>query len=165
MIDTFKTGFKYRFQGISPQGDLLWEQDAANLIPVPGRSYIAGRVFGSTAQIATWYMGLFGSSAYTPAYSDDMAYLVANASEVTVYDAGSRIEMVTSMPSAETWATSQSCDFTMTSAKDVYGAFIASTQAHGAATGTLLSEVKMSSPKQLETGATLRVHAQITLIT
>lgn len=165
MNESVQLGFKYQFQGISPDGSVLWEDTARNLIPADGREYIAGRAFGSTTQVSDWYMGLFEASGYTPDYSDTVEHLVDNASESTKYAGGSRITLDADMISAESWGTTSACEFEMESDATIYGAFIASSQAHDATTGKLLSEVKMSSPKQLDAGAVLRVHAQITLLT
>lgn len=156
--------FRYRFRHYDAQGRLLDEEVACNLIPTVGREYMMGVLFGSSTKVSDWYMGLFGSSSYTPAYSDDAEFLALNAEEITEY--GSERLAFDAKLSGSAWGNSDApAVFTAESPVTVYGGFISSAQSHESTVGTILSTVKAPSPRSLDTGESLDVTATITLLT
>jgi hypothetical protein len=164
MIERVPLQFRYQFRHYDAQGRLISDEVSHNLIPTVGREYMMAVLFGSTAQISGWYMGLFGDQNYTPAYTDDAAFLASNAGEITDY--GTQRLAFGAALNGSSWGNSASpATFTATAPITVYGGFISSAQSFNSSVGTLLSEVKAPSPRSLDTGESLDVTATITMLT
>lgn len=164
MQDFCKTQFIYDIRHFAADGQLLGKETVLNLIPNGGRNYMASTLFGSGTRIDDWYVGVFGAPGYTPARTDDAAFLSANAGELTSH-ATSR-PTFDGLVSGGVWSNASSPVTVVASeAMEVRGAFIASTSAFNSSVGTVLSIVKAPSPKNLEVGESLTITATIGLIT
>ncbi len=72
--ETAKATGRFRMECYDKDGLLKWEAESQNLVVNGGLQYMAGTALTSTAQITTWYIGLYGAGASnTPAAGDTMS--------------------------------------------------------------------------------------------
>jgi len=123
-------------------GNLKWEEKNDNLVVNVGLQYMAGVALTSTAQITTWYIGLWGAGASNaPAAGDTMASH-AGWTEFTGYSNATRVSptftaATNANPSVVTNATAAA--FNINASGTVGGAFLTSGSGKGGTTGTLFS--------------------------
>ena len=143
-------------------GLLKWSAEESNLVVNVGLQYMAGTALTTTAQITTWYIGLYGAGASnTPAATDTMASH-AGWTEVTPY-AGNRptatfAAATNANPSVVTNSASPA-SFSINATATVGGAFLTSSSTAGGSTGTLFSAADFQSPgdRSVVSGDTLNV--------
>lgn len=157
-----KLGFVYTIELIR-DGVVVDTEQVHNLVPTVGMNHMLDAVFNSGTQYANWYIGVYEGN-YTPVANDTLATLISNGTECTAYDESTRVAFTSAAAAAGTVSnTASPSEFTFNATKTVYGGFItnASTKSNG--TGTLVSAVKFSSPKNVESGFVLRVTAGLTM--
>jgi hypothetical protein len=135
-------------------GKIKWIDESKNLVVNVGLQYMAGSALTSTAQITTWYVGLYGAGASnTPAATDTMSSH-AGWTEVTDYSESTRVAATfaaatlptgSGNPSVVTNSASKA-QFTMNATTTVGGAFLTSNNTKGGTTGTLFSAKDFDSP-------------------
>ena len=152
----------FRMECLDKDGNLKWVAEESNLVVNVGLQYMAGTALTSTAQITTWYIGLYGAAASnTPAAGDTMA-LHGGWTEVTPY-AGTRpaatfVAATNANPSVVTNSASPA-SFSINATQVVGGAFLTSNNTAGGSTGTLFSAADFQAPgdRSVVSGDTLRV--------
>lgn len=150
---------KFTIECFDKDGNLKWSDTNHNLVVNVGLQYMAGVALTSTAQITTWYVGLYGAGASnTPAAIDTLASH-AGWTEVTPYS-GNRpaitfVAATNANPSVVTNSTAVS--FSINATQTVGGAFLCS--ANSGTSGTLFSAADFSSPgdRSVVSGDTLNV--------
>jgi hypothetical protein len=131
-------------------GNLKWEAQSKNLVVNVGLAYMAGTALTSTAQITTWYLGLYGAaSSNTPAAADTMTSHVG-WTEVVAYSNATRVAATfvaatTADPSVVT-NTASPAVFNINGTTTVGGAFLTSGSAKSGTAGTLFSAADFGSP-------------------
>jgi hypothetical protein len=141
---------KYVVECFDKDGNLKWVAETPNLVVNVGLAYMAGAALTSTAQITTWYIGLYGAaSSNNPAAGDTMSSH-AGWTEVTDYSEGARptatfASATTANPSVVTNTASKAV-FTLNATTTVGGAFLTSNSTKGGTTGTLFSAADFQSP-------------------
>jgi hypothetical protein len=131
-------------------GNLKWTAEGDNLVVNAGLQYMAGTALVSTAQITTWYVGLYGAAASnTPAASDTMASH-AGWTEIDCYSDATRpaatfAAATNANPSVVT-NTSNKAVFNIDATATVGGAFLVSNNTILGTTGTLFSAADFQSP-------------------
>ena len=131
-------------------GNLKWEAQSKNLVVNVGLAYMAGTALTSTAQITTWYLGLYGAaSSNTPAAADTMSSH-AGWTEVVAYSNATRVAATfvaatTANPSVVTNSASPAT-FNINGTTTVGGAFLTSGSAKSGTAGTLFSAADFGSP-------------------
>ena len=143
-------------------GILKWSAEESNLVVNVGLQYMAGTALTSTAQITTWYIGLYGAGASnTPAAGDTMSSHIG-WTEVTPYT-GARptatfAAATNANPSVVT-NTASPASFAINATQTVGGAFLVSNSTAGGSTGTLFSAADFQSPgdRNVVSGDTLNV--------
>jgi hypothetical protein len=153
---------RFRMECYDKDGNLKWTAESQNLVVNVGLQYMAGTALTSTAQITTWYIGLYGAAASnTPAAGDTMA-LHGGWTEVTPY-AGTRpaatfVAATNANPSVVTNSASPA-SFSINATQVVGGAFLTSDNTAGGSTGTLFSAADFQAPgdRSVVSGDTLRV--------
>ena len=153
----------YRVECHDKDGNLKWTAESKNLVVNVGLQYMAGSALTSTAQVTTWYLGLYGAGASnTPAAGDTMASH-AGWTEVTAYSNANR---VTATLTASTNAnpsvvtnTASPAVFNINATSTVGGAFLTSDNTKNGTTGTLFSAADFGSPgdRSVVSGDTLSV--------
>lgn len=141
-------------------GKLKWTAEEHNLVVNVGLQYMAGVALTSTAQITTWYIGLYGAGASnTPAATDTLASH-AGWIEINPYS-GSRpsatfAAATNANPSVVT-NTASPASFAINATATVGGAFLCS--AASGTSGTLFSAADFQSPgdRSVVSGDTLNV--------
>lgn len=157
------TGFKYLVE-VEKNGvvvDSWWEH---NIMPQESVDHIASLIRGGGASpISNWYVGIFESD-YVPDETTTAGDLQNDAGESTAYDESTRPIWDNSYDGESLIANGSSrAEFTMNASKNIYGAFIVSSQTKGGTGGTLLSIARFSSPREVEPGSVLRITAGIVL--
>lgn len=157
-------GYTYEVEHIRA-GQVIGRETIHNLMPTEGLNHVAGVVAKGVTQVPTWYIGLFEGN-YSPVAGDTAATFPAAATECAAYTPATRVEFNEgSVASGGVDNTANRAEFAFTANKTVYGAFMASGQAKGAVTGTLLSAARFSSPKTVQVDDILRITASLTFIT
>jgi hypothetical protein len=130
---------------------------------------MAGVALTSTAQITTWYIGLWGAAASNaPAAGDTMSSHIG-WTEVTPYSNATRptatfAAATNANPSVVTNSASPA-SFTINATQTVGGAFLTSNNTKGGSTGTLFSGADFSAPgdRSVVSGDTLNVSYTLSL--
>lgn len=154
---------KFLVECFDKDGNLKWRAEESNLVVNVGLQYMAGVALTSTAQITTWYIGLYGAGASnTPAATDTAASHVG-WTEVTPYSNATRpaatfTAATNANPSVVTNSGS-AASFTINASSTVGGAFLISNSTKGGTTGTLFSAADFQSPgdRSVVSGDTLNV--------
>jgi hypothetical protein len=160
---------KYTFECYDKDGNLKWTAETENLVVNVGLQYMAGVALTSTAQITTWYLGLWGAAASNaPAAGDTMASHIG-WTEVTPYSNATRptatfAAATNANPSVVTNSASPA-SFTINATATVGGAFLTSNDTKGGSTGTLFSGADFSAPgdRSVVSGDTLNVTYSLSL--
>lgn len=156
-------GFRYLVETIDKDGIVIESEVVDNLIPTEGINHILSVAFKGSSQVTTWYLGLFEAN-YTPAIGDTAATLPGLATESTAYTSGTRVAWVSgAVAGGSVDNVASRAEFTANATKTIYGGFLSSSPAKGAATGVLTSIVRFASPRVLDSGSILRVTAGLTI--
>lgn len=141
---------KYVVECFDKDGNLKWTAESKNLVVNVGLQYMAGVALTATAQVTTWYVGLYGSGATnSPAAGDTMA-LHGGWTEVTAYSEANRptaqfAAATNANPSVVT-NTSNKAVFSINGTTVVGGAFLTSSNTKGGSSGTLFSAADFAAP-------------------
>jgi hypothetical protein len=141
---------KYTVECYDKDGNLKWVAETPNLVVNVGLQYMAGTALTSTAQITTWYLGLYGSgSTNSPAAGDTMSSHIG-WTEVTAYSEANRptatLAAATNANPSVVTNTASKAVFTINGTTTVGGAFLTSNNTKGGSTGTLFSAADFSAP-------------------
>ena len=144
-------------------GKLKWAAEEHNLVVNVGLQYMAGVALTSTAQITTWYIGLYGAGASNTPAATDTASSHAGWTEITPYSNATRpaatfTAATNANPSVVTNSGS-AASFAINGSATVGGAFLISNSTKGGTTGTLFSAADFQSPgdRTVVSGDTLNV--------
>lgn len=141
---------KYHVECHDKDGNLKWELDTPNLVVNVGAQYMCGVALTATAQITSWYLGLYGAaSSNNPAAGDTMSSH-AGWTEVVPYSEGTRpacsmAAATLANPSVATNSASKAT-FTINASATVGGAFLTSSNTKSGTTGTLFSAADFGTP-------------------
>ena len=174
MEERAKATGKYIVECFDKDGKLKWTAETPNLVVNVGLQYMAGTALTSTAQITTWYIGLYGSGATnTPNAGDTMSSHGAAGSggwtEVTDYTEATRpaatfAAATNANPSVVTNTASKAV-FSINGTTTVGGAFLTSNNTKSGTTGTLFSAADFQAPgdRSVVSGDVLNVTYQFSL--
>ena len=154
---------KYTVECYDKDGNLKWVAETPNLVVNVGLQYMAGTALTTTAQVTTWYLGLYGAGASnTPAATDTMSSHIV-WTEVTAYSQATRpaatfAAATNANPSVVT-NTASKASYSINGTTTVGGAFLTSDNTKGGTTGTLFSAADFSAPgdRSVVNGDTLNV--------
>jgi len=154
---------KYTVECYDKDGNLKWVAETPNLVVNVGLQYMAGTALTTTAQVTTWYLGLYGAGASnTPAATDTMSSHIG-WTEVTAYSQATRpaatfAAATNANPSVVT-NTASKASYSINGTTTVGGAFLTSDNTKGGTTGTLFSAADFSAPgdRSVVNGDTLNV--------
>ena len=141
---------KYVVECYDKDKNLKWVAESKNLVVNVGLQYMAGVALTSTAQITSWYVGLYGAAASnTPAAGDTMSSH-AGWTEDTTYSNATRVAATfaaatNANPSVVTNSASKA-QFDINGTTTIGGAFLTSGSVKGGTTGTLFSAADFASP-------------------
>ena len=141
---------KYVVECYDKDKNLKWVAESNNLVVNVGLQYMAGVALTSTAQITSWYVGLYGAAASnTPAAGDTMSSH-AGWTEDTTYSNATRVAATfaaatNANPSVVTNSASKA-QFDINGTTTIGGAFLTSGSVKGGTTGTLFSAADFASP-------------------
>jgi len=154
-------GLVYTVEVVNKNGEVSQIETIHNRIPTEGLNHVLNTVFKGGAQYSSWYLGLY-EGTYTPTDGDTAASVASSATECTAYAESTRQAFTSGAVASGTLDnTASRAEFTMSANKTVYGGFLVSSSTKGGTNGVLLSIVRFSSPKVLESGSTLRVTAGV----
>lgn len=154
---------KFLIECFDKDGNLKWRAEESNLVVNVGLQYMAGVALTSTAQITTWYIGLYGAGASNTPAATDTSSSHAGWTEVTPYSNATRpaatfTAATNANPSVVTNSGS-AASFSINATSTVGGAFLISNSTKGGTTGTLFSAADFQSPgdRSVVSGDTLNV--------
>lgn len=166
--ETAKATGRFLIECFDKDGNLKWSAEESNLVVNVGLQYMAGTALTSTAQITTWYIGLYGAGASnTPAAGDTMASHIG-WTEVTPYSGNRPTATFAAATNANPSVVTNSASpasFSITSTATVGGAFLTSNNTAGGSTGVLFSAADFQAPgdRSVVSGDTLNVTYQFSL--
>lgn len=132
-------------------------QDAHNIMPIEALNHAVSVITKHGTQAAAWYIGLFEGN-YDPVPGDTAATFPTSAVECLTYTPATRpVLTLGAVAGGSVDNTASRAEFTFTSAKTIYGAFIVPSAARGGVTGPLLSAVRFATPMVVAVDAVLRV--------
>ncbi len=141
---------RYTVECFDKDGNLKWVAESDNLVVNGGLQYMAGTALTATAQLTTWYLGLYGAaSSNNPAAGDTMSSHIG-WTEVTTYSEATRpaatfAAATNANPSVVTNTASKAV-FSINGSATVGGAFLTSDNTKNGTTGTLFSAADFSAP-------------------
>jgi hypothetical protein len=145
----------FTIQCFDKDGKLKWEDENHNLVVNLGLQYMCGTALTSTAQITTWYIGLYGSGATNSPAAGDNMLTHPTWTEITPYSNATRpactfAAATLANPSVAT-NTASPAAFTINSTATVGGAFLVggapgTANVKGGTGGTLFSAADFASP-------------------
>ena len=154
---------KFRIECLDKDGKLKWEAESKNLVVNVGLQYLAGCGLTSTAQITSWYIGLYGAGASNNPAATDTSSSHVGWTENTTYSNSTRpaatfTAATNANPSVVT-NTGSAASFSINGTTTIGGAFLISNSTKGGSTGTLFSAADFSSPgdRSVVSGDTLNV--------
>jgi hypothetical protein len=154
---------RFVMQCFDKDGNLKWSAEESNLVVNVGLQYMAGVALTSTAQITTWYIGLYGAGASNTPAATDTASSHIGWTEVVPYSNATRpaatfAAATNANPSVVTNSASPST-FNINATSTVGGAFLISDNTKSGTTGTLFSAADFSAPgdRSVASGDTLQV--------
>lgn len=160
---------KYYVTCHDKDGNLKWTAESQNLVVNAGLQYMAGVALTSTAQITTWYIGLYGAAASnTPAAGDTMSSH-SGWTEIDCYSNANRpTATFASATNADPSVVTNSANpavFNIDTTATVGGAFLTSNNTILGNTGTLFSAANFQSPgdRNVVSGDVLSVTYQFSL--
>lgn len=138
---------QYVVECFDKDGNLKWKAETKNLVVNVGLQYMAGVALTSTAQLTSWYIGLYGAaSSNNPAAGDTLA-THAGWTEITPYSgnrpAATFAAATNANPSVVTNSASKA-SFTINTTETVGGAFLCSVAS--GTSGILFSAADFQSP-------------------
>lgn len=158
----------FKVECLDKDGNLKWVAENHNLVVNVGLQYMAGVALTSTAQITTWYIGLYGAGASNSPAAGDTMSSHAGWTEVTAYSNATRpsatfVSATNANPSVVTNSASPSA-FNINGTTTVGGAFLTSNSTKGGTTGTLFSAADFSGgDRSVANGDTLNVTYTLSL--
>lgn len=144
-------------------GKVLWKEEIHNLVTNVAKDSILNVYLHGSPQIATWYVGLLGTS---PTFSaDDTMGSHPGWAEVTDYSESTRPEYNEDQASQQAISNgSNKATFSINSDIEIGGAFIVNDSVKGGTAGILLSEAQFNSGKrELKNGDVLSITYTISL--
>ena len=140
----------YTLECRDSSGALKWTAETHNLVVNVGAQYACGVALTATAQVATWYLGIYGAGASNTPAAGDTASSHAGWTEITAYTEATRpvctfAAATLANPSVAT-NTASKAQFTMNAGTTVGGAFLISNNTKGGTTGVLFSAADFQSP-------------------
>lgn len=152
-------GLTYVIDVLDKDGNVVDSETVHNMIPTEGLNHALGVIFKGTSQVTSWYLGLY-EGVYTPASDDTAATIASDATECSAYAESTRVPFVSgAVASGSVDNAASRAEFTLNANKTIYGGFLVSSSTKGGTNGVLLSVVRFTSPKVLESGSVLRVTA------
>lgn len=141
------------------KGEVIASETVHNLVPIEGLNHAVNVIMKQGAQAAAWYIGLFEGN-YSPVPGDTAATFPTAAVECTTYVPSTRPAFTSgSVAGGAVDNTAARAEFTFTSPKTIYGAFLSPAAAKGGVTGPLLSAARFADPKAVVVDDVLRITA------
>lgn len=139
--------------------------DNQNIIVNEGMNKMLNVMFNGSAQITTWYIGIFKNASYSEVLTETAANVSSNTTEATTeYDESTRVEFVEAASTAKSTSnTGNEATFTANTTVSIYGAFLVSVATKGGTTGTLMSAANFSAVKNLVDDDVLNVGYTVTI--
>ena len=123
-----------------------------NLVVNEGLNALNDVMFHGSAQITTWYLGLFEGN-YTPVSTLTAATVTSASTECTAYASATRpaYDEAASASQVTTNAANRA-SFVFNATKTIYGAFMVSNSTKSGTTGTLFAASRFGTSKAVESG-------------
>lgn len=141
---------KYVVECFDSAGNLKWTSESDNLVVNVGLQYMAGVALTSTAQITSWYLGLYGSGATNSPSAGDTMLSHTGWTEVIAYSEATRpaatFAAATNADPSVVTNTASKATFSMNGSTTVGGAFLTSNNTKNGTTGTLFSAADFQAP-------------------
>lgn len=139
------------------EGKVIETYDFYNTIVNEGKNLLLNIMFGATAKIATWYMGLIDNAAFTIISNTDTAASHAGWAEYTANSDATRGTWGAGTASSQTITNAAAVVFNFTATATINGIFISTVNTKGSSTGTLWSAASFASTVGVVNGDQLKM--------
>lgn len=130
-------------------GEVIDEFEDDNLVVNEGLNSLLNVYFAASTQITTWYLGIFEAN-YTPVATVTAATIATASTECTAYDETTRPEWQEAAAASQSITNSANrATFTFNATKQVYGAFLVSSNTKSGTGGTLFAAAQFSTSKSV----------------
>ncbi|HNN43782.1 MAG TPA: hypothetical protein PKL10_15905, partial [Nitrospira sp.] len=162
--ETTKSGFTYTVETVRRKTGVVVERETIhNIMPAQGRNHALDVLLNGATPVTAWYLVPYGND-YAPQDTDTAATFIGLAGELTNYTGSTRIAINTAAASGGVVSNSANrAEFEFDAETTIRGLALISTPSKGAASGILLSAVRLASPKTPDPDFLLRVLAVIDL--
>ena len=164
MKEHYTSGFVYTVETVNRKtGEVVEQEVVHNIMPEQGRNHMLNVTLNGMPQTQDWYLLPYGND-YEPQDSDTAATLPTTAGELTNYAGSTRVRINTASAVGGVVSNDANrAEFDFDAEVTVRGLALVSVPNKGSPLGTLLSAVRLSSPKTPDPEFTLRVLAVIDL--
>lgn len=139
-------GFNWKVTAYDKQGQIVDQWQQHNLIPSEGLSFLSGAPFGDTSSISNFYCGVFKGN-YVPSKATK-ASDIPNIGEIVNYSEQNRPVWSRVRKDEGTYSNADNpAIFTFTEEQTINGFFLVSSDIKGSGNGTLLSILRLSTPR------------------
>lgn len=157
-------GFVYFGEVVSPEGIVTQRGIDLNLVPQVGINLVASWIMGTGSIVSNWYVGV-GEGDYVPTSDITSADLPGTLVECTAYSQTTRPVWVPTYDGVSQLSSITSrAEYTFTSTKRLYTAFLCGSATKGGNSGPLLSAARLATPYDVPAGSTFRLGAVLTLL-
>lgn len=133
-------------------GKVIDEFEDCNIVVNEGLNALLDIMFHGSAQITSWYLGVFEAN-YTPVATVTAATIAAAATECTAYASGTRpVYDEAAAASQVTTNAASRASFVFNATKTIYGGFLISNSTKGGTSGTLFAAAQFASSKSVVSG-------------
>lgn len=159
-----KVGFTYDMQR-EVDGSIVDHWKETNLIPRDALAILLRAPFGEAAPLGQLYIGLYGNNVL-PSSISKAADIPSLLGEFTQYQQLDRQLWNRVFDSDSSYTNSDNkAEFTFTVDKLIHGLFMVTVPEKGSGAGLMVSVAKLSTPRMIYAGTTLKVAASITYLT
>lgn len=138
-------------------GQVIGRQEFKNTIVNEGKNLLLNVMFGATAKIATWYMGLVDNASFTGTTNTDTASSHAGWVEFTTYSQATRPAWGAGTAASQSITNSSPAVFDITATATLWGILVKTTNSKGDTAGTLWSTANFTSTVAVQNGDQIKM--------
>lgn len=138
-------------------GKVIATQEFKNTIVNEGKNLLLNVMFGATAKISTWYMGLIDNAGFTGNTSTDTASSHAGWTEFATYSQATRPTWGAGTATSQSITNASPSVFDITATATLWGILIKTTNTKSDTAGTLWSTAQFTSSVSVQNGDQIKM--------
>jgi hypothetical protein len=138
-------------------GEVIRTMEFPNSITNEGKNLLLNIMFGATAKISTWYMGLIDNASFSALAPTDTASSHAGWVEFVTYSQTARPQWTAGTASSQSITNAAAVVFDITTTATVFGIFISTLTTKSGTTGTLWTAAPFASTVDVANGDQIKM--------